>query len=82
MPAGHDPHSFSLSCIASSIYREAECYGCPYLSFLHKTDIETAVPLLTDVALLAAKDAEVLIAVVSSGAQPRGIKGYQSRPAA
>lgn len=37
-------------------------------------DIETAVPLLTDAALLGAKDAEVLIAVGSRGSSPVALR--------
>jgi hypothetical protein len=52
---------------------KANAIGADTRSFLHGIDAETAVPLLTDVALFGAKYADVLI-VVASGTH--GVEGY------
>ncbi|MET0964159.1 MAG: DUF2817 domain-containing protein [Noviherbaspirillum sp.] len=52
---------------------QASAAGAHTGSFLHGVDAESDVPLITDVALLGAKDAQVMV-VMSSGIH--GVEGY------
>jgi hypothetical protein len=57
---------------------KANAIGADTRSFLHGIDAETAVPLLTDVALFGAKYADVLIVVASGTHGVEGISLYTS----